>query len=91
MDHRQLSEIRAQMKARKISGAKLAGYIDRSANWVNACLNGNYPYFGAVDDGKAMFPLNIERALERHGIGIITPPYEVESECPDASAAPSGV
>jgi len=40
-------EMKAYLKANKITGASLARYFDKSPGWINDILRGNYPYYGA--------------------------------------------
>jgi len=63
MTKQELDAIKQGMKEHDLSAAYLARYLGKSAGWVRNCLNGNYPYYHAADDGKASIPRNIWQAL----------------------------
>jgi transcriptional regulator with XRE-family HTH domain len=68
MTKEDLDAIKAKMRERKVSQADLAWRAGCSPSWVSSVLNGHYPYSYAASAGRAILPLNIERALQRTGV-----------------------
>ncbi len=56
-------EIRASMKARKISGAQIARDTGRSSSQINSILRGDYPWYKAYGLPKYLYEYLVSNKL----------------------------
>jgi hypothetical protein len=60
---RAFSKMRDRIKEQKLSGAAIARQLGRSSSQINACLRGEYPWYGGYGLPKYLYDFLIDRGL----------------------------
>jgi len=63
MNNEDLQALKERIRAAGLSGAEIARRLGHSSSWINACLNGHYPFKYAGDSGRAILPRYLEEFL----------------------------
>lgn len=63
MQEKDFQQIKANMKARKITGTYIAFQTSRSASNINDILRGNYPYYKGYGLPKYLYDWLVEHKL----------------------------